>query len=120
MQGDIFVELVKVRKRIADELGYESYTDFAYSEMGYDYAKEDTVALLSEFKNTVYPVYLTLYNRAFRSYFYSNKPSESSYDTTANSLYAVYTKLDGEVGEAYSYMLKCGLYDIGKYKAGRY
>ena len=116
----IFLELVKTRRLIADEMGLDSYTDYAYSAMGYDYTREDMLSLLSSMKDTVYPVYLTLYVRAFRSYFYNKAPKESRYPITVNNLYKLYGELGGSTAEAYSYMLDCGLYDIGIADTGRY
>ncbi len=116
----IFLELVKTRRLIADEMGLESYTDYAYSAMSYDYTSEDMLSLLSSIKDTVYPVYLTLYERAFRSYFYNKAPKESPYYLTVNNLYELYSELGGSTVEAYSYMLDCGLYDIGIADTGRY
>ncbi len=119
-QRPIFLELVKTRRLIADEMGLDSYTDYSYSAMGYDYTSEDMLSLLSSIKDTVYPVYLTLYERAFRSYFYNKAPKESRYPITVNNLYHLYGELGGSTAEAYSYMLDCDLYDIGTADTGRY
>ena len=116
----IFIELLKVRRNIADELGEESYSDYAYSAMGYDYTSNEMMSLLRQIKTTVYPVYKALYERAFRSFFYSTTPSESLKNNTVNTLYYVYDDIGGYIKEAYSYMLTCRLYDINTASKGRY
>ena len=77
---DIFLALLRVRRLLAEELGYKSYTEYAYSEMGYHYTPEDMEKLVDSFRKNVYPVYSTLYNRAFRSFF--TMPSLTVYRTT--------------------------------------
>ena len=115
-----FTELIRIRRQIANELGLDSYSEYAYSAMGYEYTDKEMTSMLNTLRETVYPVYLTLYERAFRSFFYNNQPSEIMPYTTVNNIYDLYTQNDDIVNEAYSYMLKCGLYDISESSAGRY
>lgn len=110
--AEIFTELVKVRKLIADEAGYDSYTDLAYLELGHDYSSEDMLDFLLDLKDTVYPVFLRLYAVVFNGYFYSTKIPEASLNSGVNTLYELYNENDETLSEIYSYMLEYGLYDI--------
>ena len=40
IENPLFVELIKIRRLIADELGYEDYHVLGYESMGYDYSAE--------------------------------------------------------------------------------
>ena len=42
----IYVDLLKIRRLIADELGVDTYIDYAYENMGYDYSPSDMKQLL--------------------------------------------------------------------------
>ena len=44
----LFIDLIRVRRLIADELGHDSYSTLAYDGMGYDYSPSDMLALLGE------------------------------------------------------------------------
>lgn len=42
--GQYYLDLIDVRMQIAEKLGYESYTDYAYDCLGRDFTKEDAAA----------------------------------------------------------------------------
>ena len=55
--GEIYVDLVKTRLRIAQELGYESYMDYAYEYFGRDYTAEQASLFMQDVKNELVPLY---------------------------------------------------------------
>lgn len=42
--GQYYIDLINVRMQIAQKLGYDSYTDYAYDCLGRDFTKEDAAA----------------------------------------------------------------------------
>ena len=114
----IFVELIRVRRLLANELGYKSYTELAYRARGYDYTPDDILSLLDEIGKYVYDVTATLTDEIFSGY----APQKFSLDsvTLMNTLYEVYSEMGGVYKDAYSYMLQHGLYDVAPKADGRY
>ena len=109
---DIFVELIKTRRAIADELGCGTYTAYAYKSMGYDYSKEDMTEFLLEINDTVYPIFLRLYTLVFNGFFHSADFGVKDDGEIMNTLFELYGNECEVLSEAYSYMLQHGLYDI--------
>jgi oligoendopeptidase F len=114
----IYIELVKVRRLIADELGYNSYTELAYGTLGYDYSSSEMVALLGDVGEYVYAVTYALTDEVFSGY----DPQKFSLDsvTLMNTLYEVYSEMGGSYKDAYSYMLQHGLYSVSAKEENRY
>ena len=114
----IFIELVKTRRLIADELGYKSYTELAYENLGYDYSSEDMLTLLGDVGKYVFTITDALTTEVFERY----DPPKTSVDnvTLINTLYSVYSDLGGAYKDAFSYMLQHGLYDISGKAENRY
>ena len=108
----IFVELVRVRRLIADELGYESYATYAYKTLYHDYDSELMDDFLDDIGKFVVPVYRDLYNTVFYSYFYSENPPHLSKGRLMNLLHETYAEADEDLYEIYSYMLAGGYYDV--------
>lgn len=111
---EIFVELVKTRMQIADTLGYESYAEFGYEEMGYTYSPEETLGLIdniNKYLGAIYPE-LSVYFHAHRM---DKVDSALSRVELINTLYSAFLA-DESLGNAYSYMLQHGLYNIEKSK----
>lgn len=59
--GQIYCELVQVRTKIAQTLGYDNYTDYAYDLLGRDFTKEDAALFSDAVKEYLAPVYTVLY-----------------------------------------------------------
>lgn len=115
---DTFISLLKVRRRIADTLGYDSYTEYAYEVLGHDYSITDTEKFLGDISKYVVPVYGALAARVFGK----GSSDTVSVDTATllNTLSGVFRDMDGELLEVYSYMLTYGLYDVRSATADRY
>ena len=116
----ILVDLIKIRRQIADELGYESYVTFAYDAMEYDYTPEQMLNLIQDIGKYLDPVAIDLESEIFVNYFLSNPQGTVNSIAVINNLYEVYERLGGDYANAYSYMLQHGLYDVSGYKANRY
>ena len=116
----IFVELVKVRRDIAAELGYSSYSELAYETMGYDYSPSDMISLLGDIREYFAPVASELDMEVFYNYFSTNYQPALKRVTLINTLYEVYSEMGGEYANAFSYMLQHGLYDISKKQENRF
>ena len=112
---DIYVELVLVRTRLASAMGYDSYLELAYDEMGYEYTPDDMTKLLNDIGEFVVPMYNNLVPY-FNSYFISGAGSfapKRDFAYTVNTAYSIMCKLDSGFADIYSYMLQHKLYDVG-------
>ena len=108
--GELYLELVQVRKEEAELLGFDSYADMAYAfSYDRDFTVEEGRAFAESVKDHLVPLYLKagdseLQARLLERYV----PEEELYDT----LEAVAYGLGGEVREAYDFMRKYELCDI--------
>ena len=102
---DIFVELVKVRKEIAQELNYESYAHFAYD---YHYERDYTPEQVANYTDDI-ARYLSdyYYTAAYNSY---TMPMDT--DTVMATLQDIAYRFGGELATAYDFMEAYELYDI--------
>ncbi len=115
----IFVELLKVRRDIADEYGYERYTEHAYKSIYHDYSEDKMIQYLKDIAASVVPVWAALETYVFSCY----TPEFSSTlgkNELINTLYSVYEKMDDGLSDAYSYMLQFGLYDVSEESENRF
>ncbi len=107
MCAEILAELIKVRNEIAEELGYDSYADFAY---GYHYERDYTPEQVRTYLDSIAKYLKPLYYRAsVRSFSSEMEPSES-FSLVKNASYS----LGGEFATAFDYMEANGLYDISE------
>ena len=120
IEGPLLIELIRVRRLIADELGLESYSELAYDSMGYDYSSGEMLSLLDDIGQYVAPVASDLEYSVFQSYFTTNVQPRLDKTVLINTLYQIYDKLGGDYKDAYSYMLQHGLYDVDTASANRY
>lgn len=111
-QADIFVELVKTRKLISDELGHESYLTYAYENIYHDYTPEQAVDYILDIPKYVLPVYLELSSEVFSKHFNDSECQAVTPVTVINDMYGLISDTDEELGEIYSYMLQHKLFDI--------
>ena len=119
-KNDIYISLLKVRKLIAEEMGYSSYAEYAYKEAYHDYTAEEYEDFLKDISNYVIPVYRKLYNQVFLSYFKNHTPTPIDRAYTVNILGEVYATMDKEISDVYSYMLHYGLFNIELEDRARY
>ena len=121
---DIFVELVRTRKLIATELGYASYTEYAYENIHHDYSPEDMKKLSAAIAEYIVPVYATLEDKVFYNFFTKNAPYALSTEPMTSTLGAILRATDARLGGIYGYMEHYGLVSVaqpdGKRQSGAF
>lgn len=106
----IYIELVKVRAQMAQELGYDSYEQMQYDYyFERDYTPEEAAGYVADIKEHMVPLY--------RVVMASDPYSEISYDAVNDEqLIAVLgdaaRQLGGGIGEAFDFMYDHGFYDV--------
>ena len=116
---DLLIELIKIRRLIANELGLSSYMDYAYDSYGRDYTPAQMDKFYSDVASYVVPVYASLASLVFYSYFQTNLPSSITLDTLINETYYAIDAKDKELSDIYNYMLLYELFDIELGKINR-
>ncbi len=119
LSSEILVELFKVRRLIADELGYSTYTEFAYGEQGYDYSSHQLKIFANSISEYILPVYSKL-SYVFSCSDASYTPTQISRIDLINSAYEALLKKDTGLAEIYAYMLQHTLYDVELNEANRF
>ena len=116
----IYVDLVKVRRLIADELGAESYAEYAYEQRYHDYSPSVATDFLNDIATHIVPLYSQL---AYSLGPVLDIPPEDMYvepSAVLNELYEVYGGMDTELSDIYNYMLQHKLYDVDLKSQNRY
>ena len=111
-ESELFVELIRIRKQISDELGHESYLTYAYENIYHDYTPEQATEYILDIAKYVLPVYVELNAMIFSKHFDDSNCKEISTATIINGMYDLMLDTDGELGEIYSYMLQHKLFDM--------
>ena len=112
-RAELLVRLIRVRRLIADEMGYTDYSEYAYEQLGHGYSAEQMLRLTESVKELALPVYQRLHHHTFKNFFAKYGESELSHVDMMNTLGEVYSEMDAELSKAYSYMLHYGLFDVG-------
>ena len=122
----IFIELVKIRKNIAGELGDDTYLNHGYEALSRDYSSAEASKFLDDIAKYVVPVYQLLSLSVFIPYFYpagvekeSLKSTELSLDELINGGYELISEIDDKLADIYAYMLQHRLYDVELYENNR-
>ena len=105
----LYIELIKIRMQIAEELGEENYATIAYEDRGHDYTPEQGLKFVSGVKY-IHQYYGDLYNNYFTNLRTEIKPLANKVEVF-NDLYVLLGDMDPELQAIYSYMLQHGLYD---------
>lgn len=116
---DIYVELLKVRKNLATELGYDGYEEYAYQSLGYSYSPSEMLTLVDNIEAFALSIGDEL-NEVFRKFFYSTTPGSLNAKTCFESLYSVYSSINKELATVFSYMYTRELYSVNAKEDGRY
>ncbi len=108
--AEVYLQLVRVRQKMAAELGYDSYADYAYD---YEYGRDYTPAQGQDFARRIQeelgPVYEEL---ASSSLYYSLSHSPVGEATTRRFVKSAAANLGGTVADAYAFMEAYALSDI--------
>lgn len=103
--ADIFIRQIRVRKEIAQELGYDSYADFAYA---YTYQRDYTPEQAAQYTDDIAAEMSSLFLPAV----YSSYSEDMDTDTSFRLLKDTAAAFGGEIAEAYDYMTEYGLFDL--------
>ena len=107
----IYIELVKLRRGIAEKSGYDSYIDYAYDNFGREYGPDDLDEYAAAVKQKLVPLYKELSAAgAFDNMYYDLR--QFSRSDTLTVLSAAAKKMGEEVYEPMQFMKSSGLYDI--------
>ena len=109
---EIFTELVKVRRLIADELGYGSYTEYAYETIYHDYSPEDISRLCGYVAKHVLPVAIELKERVFSPFFSENEAPVSNISTMTEKLGEIYRKKGAELENSWRFLERYSMLDV--------
>ena len=108
--AELFLELVKVRNKIAGKLGYDNYADYAKAEI---FSREFTDEEMAVFYESVKEYFVPLYEKTLLALIYA-KNTEMPMDEDAVLLKARATvrNINPELGEAFDYLIANNIYDI--------
>ncbi len=119
---EIFIELVKVRRKIADELGYKTYAEHAYETLGRDYSADKASKLLDDICEYILPTYQILSYTTLAKYVYQDgsvTPSYLAISSLVNNSLEIVTLFDESYRDIFCYMLQHNLFDINEKKPNR-
>ncbi len=108
--ADIYIQLVKLRNRIAEDQGYDNYADFA-NEAVYerDYSDED----IENFSDAVIKYFQPLVRELIAPVSALGESVVSKSQSEAETeIGDVLSQINGELKQSYDYMLDSGLYNI--------
>lgn len=110
--AEIYIELINVRKAMAEKLEYDSYEQMQYEfYFQRDYTPEDAATYLEHIHDDIMPFYTGLMSRDPYSKLRYEKMDE-------DRLYEILQTISGEIGsdvsEAFSFMSEYNLYDVSK------
>ena len=110
--GAIFLELIGVRREIAETLGFDSYADYAYLFYERDYSPEDAGRLKKRVKAEIVPAFLQM-----RGDFYAGAARLSGMtfekEPTLERIRRAIVSTLPELSEPWEYMIAHGMYDLG-------
>ena len=110
--GAIFLELIRVRREIAQRLGYGSYAEYRYACFGRDYSPRDAFLFSQQVRETLVPVFSNarraFYGAAGRLYgaVFEREP-------TMDRMKSAVTAILPMLSEPWDYMLSHEMYDLG-------
>ena len=107
--GEIFTELLGIRKQIAETLGYGSYAAYGYDLYGRDYTVLDAQRLHAAVKKYIVPVYLAAEDDTDQ--LIGLYRADFDEETFLANLRTVASAFSPDLSESLSYLLKNGLYD---------
>ena len=104
--ADIYIQLVGVRREMAEVLGYDSYRDMQFDYFfDRDYTPEQAEQYIEDIRRWAVPLY-----REYEGYY-------GSYEVEERELREIVKgaaeKMGGQIGETYEFMDLYGLFDVG-------
>ncbi len=122
---ETMLSLVKVRRKLANELKLSSYLDYAYENIYHDYVQKQLIEYAADVSRYVVPVFFELEYSVFARYFYTchfknEVPVAPGKNELMNDFYSALGEMDGTLCNIYSYMLTNGLYDVAPSALNRF
>ncbi len=114
--ADVYVELIKVRQKMAAHAGYDSYPEFAYDfYFGRDYSCQEATAYMADIRAELVPLYQQLRG----SDVFSQVLAPATEAETFRYVKTMAEAMGGSIKNAFSAMEQAKLYDItySPYKA---
>lgn len=113
--GEVYINLVRTRAKIAKACGYESYTDYCYENTYFrDFSSEDAAALSTLVKEYIAPINKRLYEKIANIDFSSLNDLDYSPERLLSLEKEVIEKEFPELLESFNFMYDHGFYDIGE------
>lgn len=107
----IYIELVKVRRALAEEMGYESYEQMQYESFERDYGPQEAADYLAGIKAEIVPLYkAVMAQEPYSAFEYVYMTEERLMDTVG----AAAADIGGDAAEAFEFMRSHGLYDAAQ------
>lgn len=113
--GEVYMNLVKTRAKIAKVCGYANYADYCYDKTYLrDYRPEDAAALSTLVKKYIVPINKSFSEKIANVDFSSLDNLDHAPETLLSEEKAVIEKEFPELLESFNYMYDHGFYDIGE------
>ena len=107
---NIYINLVKVRKKIAEELDYQCYEDYMSYSYSRDYTPEDLVEYLAAVKEYIVPIYNKAYDRGLMNEYYELGDLDA--ETAMQYFDSFISALPEQIGQVRDFMKTYELYNI--------
>lgn len=110
--ADIYIELVDVRNRLAEELGYDSYEQFRFSyNFEREYSPQQAQKYYEDVKKYIVPVYKQVIgSERYASIHYDYLGEEELFSTVQTAMQA----MGGDIADSFEFMSDYGLYDVSQ------
>ena len=105
LAADLYIQLIRVRKQIAQELDYPSYAHFAYS---YTYDRDYTPEQAADYTSSIARELSSLYYTALSGSYSADMDA----DTVMSKLKDTAYTFGGSIATAYDFMVAYDLYDL--------
>ena len=111
----VFQDMIRIRREIAEEEGYDTYTDYCY-DVNYarDFTGEEIAALRTTVRKELKPLYDELRMMRSLSLFDADLSEPMSGDEIVDEIAGHIGNIHPELTEAYDYMCEHGLYCIDR------
>lgn len=120
--GDIYLEMLDVTRRIAENYGYDDYAAYGYlNEYGRDFTPQEIQAYFDAVKKYIAPLAAQIdqiTDNAVDDFYFSGPEAQAIYNgdytgqDTLDYIESCLKKLSPELVESFQYMRKHNLYDI--------
>lgn len=108
--AEIYIDLIKVRRELADEFGYDSYFDMEYETFGREYSADDLASYTAAIKKYMKPLYADAIDSGavYSMYDLGSMAPERAFRKAKQCI----VSLDPDLGDIMSYMEEYELFDI--------